>query len=190
MLKLRKRQLLRLVVFIFIIASLSSCSNLFAKDEEIYINFELQFSENQRSELQLNFREELILSEQLQFDPELSDVELIIENDEIPWNLHYLTLTLVNNSSTNIIFGDDFRIEFREEDRWFDLRSEPAVFNMIAYPLERRSSETFIRDLSILPSGFALAGRYRIIKNVSPESCDIAGSQTCSHDVYTEFVIE
>jgi len=105
------------------------------------------------------------------------DVSLIIENEEVTTDTTYLTLTLANNSSREIVFGDTFRVEFWDGEHWVDLMDESQVWNMIAYYLDQDESETFIRDLTLLEANLEPGERHRIVIPFD------------NNEVYTEFEV-
>ena len=113
------------------------------------------------------------VSTEPQIDPNLVVIE-ITSYDETSINY-----TVINNSKFGIELGNDYRLEFKEEENWEEVpeRTE-AFFSMIAYVLNPSEGKSFSENLE-MRYGKLSNGTYRIVKDVRllNEDGEICGTQ-------------
>ena len=93
-------------------------------------------------------------------------------------------VVIANNTKEQIIAGQVYFVEFKEENTWKRLNiNEGVVFDLIAYNINAFSSREFEVNFKVTPYNFK-PGKYRISKEVR---------QTSNKKeilIFTEFIVE
>lgn len=92
---------------------------------------------------------------------------LSLPSDTLASDIKAINGTIINNSSFEFSFGDDYKLEYKKDKQWAEvLLDETIVINSIAYILPPHSSRNFTSYLYHEYYKYP-AGEYRILKNIS-----------------------